>query len=152
MVSTTVNRVPDHTAEEINRRIQQETEARIRQFAANPAGIDRRLRELDEEWDIERLLETNASSLAFTGIVLGATIDKRWLALSALVTAFLFQHAVQGWCPPIPFLRRKGYRTSREIESERIALKYLRGDFREDQPGTTGDAGRASRAYEVAQR
>lgn len=72
MVSTTVNRVPDHTAEEINRRIQHETEARIRQFAANPAGIDRRLRELDEKWDIERLLETNASALAFTGIVLGS--------------------------------------------------------------------------------
>jgi hypothetical protein len=30
--------------------------------------------------------------------------------LPALVTAFLFQHAVQGWCPPVPILRRLGFR------------------------------------------
>ena len=46
-----------------------------------------------------------------------------------MVTAFLFQHAVQGWCPPIAVLRRLGVRTAREIEVERIALKALRGDF-----------------------
>jgi hypothetical protein len=41
-------------------------------------------RHKDEEWDIERLLETNAAALAFTGVVLGATFDRRWLALPAL--------------------------------------------------------------------
>jgi hypothetical protein len=45
------------------------------------------------------------------------------------VTAFLFQHAVQGWCPPVPILRRLGFRTVTEIEQERHALKALRGDF-----------------------
>ena len=49
--------------------------------------------------------------------------------LPALVTAFLFQHAIQGWCPPLPILRRMGYRTMREIDIERTALKALRGDF-----------------------
>src|SRR5947209_6725272 len=102
MTATTVDRVPRHTSPDVNRRIQQETEERIRHFAANPAGIDRRLRELDEEWDIERLLQANASALAFTGVGLGAFGDKRWLLLPALVTAFLFQHALQGWCPPVP--------------------------------------------------
>ena len=101
----------------------------MRHFAEHPAGIERRLRELDAEWDIERAIEANASALAFTGIALGGTVDKRWLALSALVTGFLFQHAVQGWCPPVPVLRRFGYRTAYEIEQERQALKALRGDF-----------------------
>ena len=50
---------------------------------------------------------------------------------SALVTLFLFQHAIQGWCPPVPILRRLGFRTSYEIEEERVALKVLRGDFNE---------------------
>jgi hypothetical protein len=130
MIPDTVERVPRHTADEINRRIERATNDRVRFFAANPAGIDRRLRQLDAEWDIERLLEANAATFAFTGTVLAATVHKRWLALPALVTAFLFQHAVQqGWCPPIPFLRRMGYRTPREIETERVALKALRGDF-----------------------
>ncbi len=45
------------------------------------------------------------------------------------MTAFLFQHAVQGWCPPVPVLRRLGFRTTYEIDRERYALKALRGDF-----------------------
>jgi hypothetical protein len=128
MLSNTVRRVPDHTDADVNQRILESTARRVLHYASNRHGIARRLRELDREWDIERLLETNASALAFAGIVLGMA-DRRWLRLSALVTAFLFQHAVQGWCPPIPVLRRLGVRTAREIELERIALKALRGDF-----------------------
>jgi hypothetical protein len=71
----------------------------------------------------------NASALAFAGTLLGASRDKRFLILPALVTAFLFQHAVQGWCPPVPILRRLGFRTAQEIEQERNALKMMRGDF-----------------------
>jgi hypothetical protein len=153
MATTTVNRVSLHTAEAVNRCIQEEAQARIRQCTVNPAGIDRHLRKLDEEWDVERLLETNASILAFTGVVLGATVDKRWLALPALVTAFLFQHAMQGWCPPVPILRRMGYRTAREVEIERVALKTLRGDFGAEGSGQAGDSNsRASWAYQAARR
>src|SRR3954471_20916907 len=84
-ISTTVDRVPRHTGEDINRRIQQDINDRVRQLAQHPTGIDRRLRELDEEWDIERALEANAASAVFTGTLLAATVDKRWLALPALV-------------------------------------------------------------------
>ena len=112
--------------------------------------IDRRLRELDQEWDIERTLEANAATLAFTGVVLGAAVDKRWLALPALVTAFLFQHALQGWCPPIPVLRRLGFRTMREIDTERYALKALRGDFGPLGPGPHDRDSRASHALQGA--
>src|SRR5690606_6121077 len=113
----------------INRRIREETEARVAYYAEHIEEIPARLDELDREWDIERTLEANASSLAFTGVLLGATVDRRWLALPALVTGFLFQHAVQGWCPPLPILRRLGFRTAKEIDQERYALKALRGDF-----------------------
>jgi hypothetical protein len=130
MSTTTVNRVPRHTSQEINQRIERETEERVRRLAANPAAIHNRLRELDDEWDIERMLEANASALAFSGALLGASVDRRWLAVPILVGAFLFQHAVQGWCPPLPILRRLGFRTAREIDIERVALKTLRGDFR----------------------
>jgi len=51
-----------------------------------------------------------------------------------LVFGFFFQHATQGWCPPIPVFRRMGVRTRREINRERYALKALRGDF--DAPET----------------
>ena len=76
----------------------------------------------------------NAATLAFTGTVLGARVDRRFYAIPALITGFLFQHAIQGWCPPLPVLRRLGFRTATEISEERIALKILRGDFK-DIPG-----------------
>ena len=129
-MSTTRNRVPDHTSPEINRRIQRHLDESVRYYDRHRDEIPQRLRELAEEWDVERAIEANASALAFVGVALGvAGRDRRWLVLPALVTAFLFQHAVQGWCPPIPILRRLGFRTSYEIEQERLALKALRGDF-----------------------
>jgi len=129
MLSSTVQRVADNTENAVNERILEQTVQRVLYYSRHRAEIGDRLRQLDREWDIERLLETNASALAFLGILLGSLGSRRWLRLSAVVTAFLFQHAVQGWCPPIPLLRRLGVRTAREIEVERIALKALRGDF-----------------------
>lgn len=49
--------------------------------------------------------------------------------MPAVVAGFLLQHALQGWCPPLPVFRRLGFRTQAEIERERYALKALRGDF-----------------------
>jgi hypothetical protein len=141
MLPATTQRVSAQTADAINRRIRHEAEASVAYFANHTAEIPARLRELDREWDIERTLETNASSLALTGVVLGATLNKRWLALPALVLTFLFQHAVQGWCPPVPILRRLGYRTASEIDEERYALKALRGDFAKiGEPGNSAAA------------
>ena len=57
-------------------------------------------------------------------------MDRRWFFFPAVVAGFLLQHAVQGWCPPVPVFRHLGFRTQSEIEEERYALKALRGDFR----------------------
>jgi hypothetical protein len=130
MLPTTSGRVPLHTRDQDNQRIR---EAALRRIAhsegASADQIEARLRELDQEWDIERLLEMNAASLALTGSLLALTKDRRWALLPVAVTAFLLQHALQGWCPPVPVFRRLGFRTMREIDEERMALKCLRGDF-----------------------
>jgi hypothetical protein len=118
-------RVPDNTAEEINERLRDAAAARVAYLAKHPDLIGRRLEELDREWDIERAIEANAATLMLTGLALGAAGDRRWLSLSGLVAAFLLQHAVQGWCPPVPILRRLGFRTMAEIEQERRALVML---------------------------
>ena len=143
-MTTTRNRVPLHSSEADNRRIRRAMQANVAYFAEHRDQIGDRLREIDREWDIERAIEANAAVVGFTGTVLAATSDRRWLALPALVTSFLFQHAVQGWCPPVPVLRKLGFRTSYEIEEERRALMALRGDF--GQRAENADAAlRASR-------
>lgn len=131
MLPPTTVRVPWHTPDRYNEAIRRQTEESIALYGnAGRETIDRRLEELDREWDIERVLETNAAVMLLTGIGLGALVDRRFLILPAAVGGFLLQHALQGWCPPVPFFRRRGFRTASEIDYERYALKALRGDFR----------------------
>ncbi len=120
------DRVRETTSESINRKIDKEIRESILYYSGqNTNVIKSRIAELDSEWDMERLLELNASLLAFGGIMLGATVDKKWLILPAVITGFLMQHAIQGWCPPLPLFRRLGVRTQKEIETERHALLEL---------------------------
>ena len=123
-------RVEQHTAPGLNQAICERANAEIMRLErAAPAEISERLAVLEQEWDVERVLQTNASVLVLAGVVLGAGVDRRFLLLPVAVFSFFAQHALQGWCPPIPVLRRLGIRTMREIERERYALKALRGDF-----------------------
>lgn len=131
----TSQRVPRQTDEQINAQIQRRTEIRLAYYAQHREQIDERLGELEREWDIERTLEANASTLALVGTLLGVLGSRRWLVLPLAVTGFLLQHALQGWCPPVPILRRMGVRTMREIDNERHALKMLRGDYRNAHEG-----------------
>ena len=119
-----------HTPDALNRKVQRRTVDKLREaLDGGPPAIERRLRALDKEWDVERVLEATAASFVLTGITLAATVDRRWLALPGVVAGFLLQHAFQGWCPPLPVVRAAGVRTAHEIEHERSALKAARGDF-----------------------
>jgi hypothetical protein len=121
--TTSDDRVRAHTASRLQSRLDEQTRERVAHLTERGSdAIDGRLKELDDESDIERYLVVNASVLAFAGVALGALVDRRWLVFPAVVTAFLFQHGVQGWCPPIPLFRRLGARTRQEIEAERFAL------------------------------
>jgi hypothetical protein len=123
------DRVRAHTNPQINEQIDSQIEERIRYYATQPRdAITKRIEELEQEWDIERWLQTNASALALTGVVFGL-VRKKWLLLSAGVLGFLLNHAIKGWCPPVPLLRKFAIRTRREIDREKYALKILRGDF-----------------------
>jgi len=150
MLPSTTSRVEQNTTESINQHIRRRTEDHIAYFAKHPHEIEQRLNELDNEWDIERTLEANAATLSLAGVALGALVDKRWLLLPAAVTGFLLQHALQGWCPPIVIFRKRGIRTSKEIDQERYALKALRGDF--SQLGSVPPASPYDRMHEVLDR
>ena len=127
-VPNTQTRVTQVTSEEITRRLRREMEARVFYFAQHTDQVDSRLEELDQEWDIERVLEANAAGVSLFGVLM-ARHRRKWLLLPFGVAAFLLQHAIQGWCPPVEIFRRLGIRTTKEINDERVALKVLRGDF-----------------------
>lgn len=124
MIPDTQSRVPNHTPRHINTRIERESVARIA-HAVRTGSIDERLDQLDREWDTERTLQTNFALVALTGLGLSLR-SRRWLALTVVASAFMVQHAVQGWCPPLALFRRLGIRDPGEIQRERAALLALK--------------------------
>jgi hypothetical protein len=89
-----------------------------------------RIAACQREWDMERTLELNASIAASIGIAAAWFRNIRWVLFSLSVLAFLAQHALQGWCPPMPVFRALGFRTAEEIQDEIFALRILRGDLK----------------------
>lgn len=122
MIASTVDRVPEHTAPDVNRRIERRTRRSVKYFRKHPEQIPARLDELDREWDVERALALGSSCLSLIGVSLALAGRRRWLLLTLGVQAFYLQHTVQGWCPPLPVFRRLGFRTPAEIDEERCAL------------------------------
>lgn len=149
MIAAIGDRVRQNTCESVNQQIERQTQQNVARYVhSGRDAITKRLQELDQEWDIERYLETVAPSITLAGMSLGLTVNKKWFVLPFFVQSFLLQHAVQGWCPPLPILRRLGIRTTSEIDSERNALKAMRGDY-EDVDSHHRDSGVA---FEAANR
>ena len=146
MLPASTRRVEQNTAEHINQERRAEIQASLRYHAARQHEIPARLAELDREWDIERALQAIAAGMSLGGLLLTALADRRFIAVPAMVAGFLMQHAIQGWCPPLPILRRLGFRTQAEICEERCGLGMLGGEYR-----TFGDPAPAQWAEQAEQ-
>ncbi len=138
MIPSEFDRVRHNTSARTNLDIDRRIEHNIHVFSSQPDfAISSRIEELESEWDVERIIETNASSLVIIGTALGAFLSPWFLLIPAIVGSFLLLHAIQGWCPPVPILRAMGKRTRQEIDVEKFAMKALRGDF----DGLSNDGG-----------
>ena len=116
------DRIRSVTAERVNHKIDIKTERIIRGLKAmGPDAIRIRLKELDKEWDIDRVLMLNFSVLV-TAQLLAARKNIKWLWGPLIQTPFIGMHALLGWCPPSLWFRPMGFRTKKEIQSEREAL------------------------------
>ncbi len=96
--------------------------------AGGRTAIEQRLTELQQEWDIDRVLMLNFATLVFAQLV-AATRDRRWLWGPLVQTPFLMMHATIGWCPPSLWFRPLGFRTRFEIQAEREALLQRLGEL-----------------------
>jgi hypothetical protein len=134
-----VDRVRDHSAQHVNRRIIREMNASVEHCARQGRdAIMKRLGELDHEWDIDRVLMANfalVGGLAYgvglarysrLGLLEHLGLRRRrtgWLYFFGAQMGFLLLHASVGWCPPMAVWRRLGARTKTEIELERSLLR-----------------------------
>lgn len=127
---TSRNRVARNTPAVLNARLSREMRQQVEETLPwGPQQVDRRLEELDREWDLERVLEVDAAVGALIGVGVGLTRDERFLALPALAAGACIIHALQGWYPMLSLFRGLGFRTTEEIMAERNLLKAGRGDY-----------------------
>lgn len=128
------DRVRENTEQYVNETLDERAEDRLRGYAASSREeITARIKELEKEWSIERLIESEAPMMALTGLGLGAAVSRKFLVLPAFVFGMVALHGIQGWYPMIPLFRRMGFRSRKEIDREKFAMKALRGDFRDVQ-------------------
>jgi hypothetical protein len=127
------DRVREHTAPVVNRRIDRLTAASIEETVGEGReAIARRVAELDDEWDIDRAMMANfaiaggaafaAGLYRFSKKPLFGPRPKGLLVFFGAQLGFLLLHAVAGWCPPASLFRRLGVRTKAEIDNEKSIL------------------------------
>ena len=113
---------------EINR----DTARSIYFYANRPAQLlSKRIEELAEEVPIESFVYRGGAALTIAGVTLLLLRGKKWAAwvLTLAVAALQLQYSYQGRNGLTDVLRRRGYRSRREIEAEKYSLEAIRGDF-----------------------
>lgn len=129
--STAKSQEKENKAQEKDQPKKDKSFEQIKEFAhKGKAKISKRLQEIENEWDIERIIHLHLSGVTITGALLGFFVDKRWFALPAVAAAVLVLHSMKGFAPQIPLLRKLGFRTRDEINREKYSLRAMRGDFK----------------------
>lgn len=106
--------------------------ARLARIAEQgPTAIEERLRELDREWTSGRLVKATCGVLMLVSLALTAFVSPWWLILGAATGVVLLPYLFQsrGWLAHV--FTGCGFRSGAQVEDERIALRVLRGDFRD---------------------
>lgn len=86
--------VREHSLSGVTRRLDKERDERLAAaVGASNADVTRRLRTLDKQWDIERVLEANAATLTLVAwLAVLRRPTRRRVAVAGVVPAFLLQH------------------------------------------------------------
>jgi len=96
---------------------------------AGPEAISKRLEQLDGEWSIGRVVKAAMGVTVLAGVALGILVHPYWFALAAAPGLFMLQYMFTQRSILGDMLHSFGVRHGSEIDSERVALRALRGDF-----------------------
>jgi hypothetical protein len=105
-------------------------EARLNHLLdAGPTALNARLRQLDSEWSVGRVVKVTAACFIVLGLLLGLLVNPWWGLLACIPCLTLLQHLVARTSILGEIVHLMGFRRGSEIEQERLALRVLRGDF-----------------------
>lgn len=135
ILPATTQRVAMYTNPDVNEMIRVNTlDSLTRLKDAEEEELSRRIQALNSEWDMERFIEAKAAVCVIGCSLFGMSRRKFWPFLTLVAGTFLLQHALLGWCPTAPVMRKLGIRTAEEISQEKTVLKMLRKDFSRVKP------------------
>lgn len=122
IVGARSDRVRKRTLSSVNEMIDTQTHQHIEaSLSGGRDAIIARLHRLDRELDVDRVLMANFAIFGSVALSLGKQ-QRAWRFVAFAQMGFVLVHALVGWSPPLPFFRRLGFRTAREIAAERAAL------------------------------
>jgi hypothetical protein len=102
----------------------------IRFYATHSSDLlNQRLKQLESETPIESIIHQNGGLLTIAGLILFLIRRRRWWIVPLTMATLQLQFSCTNRGPLVSFLRRRGLRSRREIEGEKLALRALRGDF-----------------------
>jgi len=93
-------------------------------------AIDARLRQIDNEWSVGRMVKATTGVMILGGLALAIFVNP-WFAIVPAVGGLMLAQSLyscKNWLSQA--FAGMGFRTSCEIDHERMALKAIRGDFR----------------------
>lgn len=131
------DRVRNHSPKAFNKVIDQKSDYMIKSTLEKGVfAIRERLLQLDKEWDIDRALDFLFSTTVAAQLAVSVKRKSTRFAWFPLIqSAFLIMHSTYGWCPPVPVLRKLGFRTRFEIQSEREELLNALINLESEYPG-----------------
>lgn len=112
----------------IKQRNNEKTVSNITKFMNEDIStIQKRIRLLEREWDVERIVKLQAAVTVLGSTYLGFKICKKWFVLAGIEGLFMLQQALLRESLPSMAFRILGVRTEEEIEEERNILHALLG-------------------------
>jgi len=97
---------------------------------AGHEAIDNRLCHLDGEWSVGRMVKATTGVMILGGLALSVFLSPWFTIVPAVGGLMLAQSLISSKSWLGQMFSGMGFRTSCEIDHERMALKAIRGDFR----------------------
>lgn len=112
------------------REVDRSTARNIGFYATHSTNLlNQRLAELESETPLESVIHRSGGALTIAGLILFLIRGRRWWILPFAAAALQLHFSSTNRGPLVDFLRRRKFRSQRQIEAEKLSLRALRGDF-----------------------
>ncbi|MBV9106799.1 MAG: hypothetical protein JO066_13060 [Verrucomicrobia bacterium] len=121
---------PSGSEMKLRREVNRDTARSIQYYSKRPIQfVSKRIEELEHEIPLEAFVYRGGTALAILALLLSRLKNRAAWIFALCITALQLQYSYQDRSALTDLLRKRGYRSRKEIEVEKHSLQALRGDF-----------------------